>query len=354
MWQTRADRWDQTVCADKKDRRRAGFSAIEVVVVVSVVSLLLTLLLPAILAAREAARMADCGNRLRQLGVALSRFESSHKTLPTGLRRDAVRHGGVDSLPVQIQLLPFVGEAALSTAVDDAESRRAILHNFGTGAVRFRCPSEVRADVLNYRVCTGAVPSMFEEPFGAGGGGAFPFTRWDRGVSLAAVRDGLSNTVAMSERVASDRHAESFHSVQDMWYSGLTLLGVPTELRRDADAMTRLCEERPEDPGQYYNAALGRFRWDASFANSAYNHVLPPGSTVTDCTVDQGSVDLRPVRAGDLHSTVFAAVSARSHHREGAVNVLLLDGSLRVAGRSTDVELWRRLATRADADPVSF
>jgi len=68
-------------------RRRvepAGFTLIELLIVVGIISLLIQMLLPAVQSAREAARRAACGNRLRQLGVGVLSHESATRRLPSG------------------------------------------------------------------------------------------------------------------------------------------------------------------------------------------------------------------------------------------------------------------------------
>ena len=61
-----------------------GFTLIEILVVMAVITVLISLLLPSVQQAREAARRGHCQSNLVQIGLALQNYEMSHRRLPPG------------------------------------------------------------------------------------------------------------------------------------------------------------------------------------------------------------------------------------------------------------------------------
>ena len=63
----------------KNKRHTGGFTLVELLISVTIISMLLALMLPAIQAARQSSRRVQCANNLHNVGLAYAHFVSAHK-----------------------------------------------------------------------------------------------------------------------------------------------------------------------------------------------------------------------------------------------------------------------------------
>ena len=125
--------------ARRSSRPLHGFTLVELLVVIAIIGILVTLLLPAVNAAREAARRAQCTNNLKQLGLALLVYHETYGSFP---HLDVSSQGnGWGFLPM---LLPQIEEMGLYDQVDFTESLscrdQQVVHS--AVVTTLHCPSE--------------------------------------------------------------------------------------------------------------------------------------------------------------------------------------------------------------------
>src|SRR6476661_8304607 len=63
-------------------RRPSAFTLIELLIVMAIIALLIALLLPAVQAIRETASKTTCTNNLKQIGIGLINYNTSHASFP--------------------------------------------------------------------------------------------------------------------------------------------------------------------------------------------------------------------------------------------------------------------------------
>jgi prepilin-type N-terminal cleavage/methylation domain-containing protein/prepilin-type processing-associated H-X9-DG protein len=95
-----------------------GFSLLELVIVVAIVSILAAIAIPMWTRAQRGARAVECMGHLRQIGSGLTRYLGEHdQTFPTLVM---ARENKEQDLPtIDTVLLPYVGDAKIFRCPDD-------------------------------------------------------------------------------------------------------------------------------------------------------------------------------------------------------------------------------------------
>ncbi len=313
-------------------RRKSGFTLIELLVVIAIIAILIALLLPAVQQAREAARRSQCKNNLKQLGLALHNYHSTHNTFPMGIERKINSAACGGSSPWYssrtlwgTHLLPYLEQNALynqinfeagsgcdsTTGMSDSGNKAVAK----TDVVAFRCPSDPgnrgKTGQPNY------APTNYLACFSNDGRSSMNAngTEFQNngesvlfGNSKTMIRDitdGTTNTMVLSEcKVGSDiQYASDHNGTDDCTQGGTTT--------RNIVGMS-----------WFYHSYI---------ATVGFSTSIGPNSSQVDC-------------AGYSESGRNAA---RSNHI-GGVHILLADGGVRFANDSINLLTWQYLGKKAD------
>jgi prepilin-type N-terminal cleavage/methylation domain-containing protein/prepilin-type processing-associated H-X9-DG protein len=347
--------------------RRGGFTLIELLVVISIIAVLIALLLPAVQSAREAARRAQCVNNLKQLGLALANYESTHEGLPWNQvsMRPPANQGTTDAsfgLSAHSLMLPYMEQQTIQNAMNfqvgmifgldgsgnmliDPMQNTAIRTTIGS----FLCPSDGGGSGRNnYLVSNGTNYDWHSRRQGAG---VFVRPNQDNGADsgaradFAAITDGTSNTVAFAERSRGDGNKAQY-SKGDI-YEGVPIAGFKNYILQtpeDQDylkntAIPTCSAAAKSNPTKTFDWA-GYFWASSNYNQTTFNFVMTPNNTVPDCSPWGG------VAIG------FGFQTPRSSH-PGGVNVATVDGSVKFIKDTIARPTWYALGTRAGREILS-
>ncbi len=149
-------------------RPSSAFTLVELLVVIAIIGVLVSLLLPAVNSAREAARRTQCTNNIRQMGLAVTNYESANRRLPPGDVRDYFLDGngicctGIDSQGTWVTLIfPYMEESAAYEQIKPGQGTffdlPGKIHNQFFSS--FLCPSDIQVDLIT--------PNDPDDPYGA-------------------------------------------------------------------------------------------------------------------------------------------------------------------------------------------
>ena len=210
---------------------RCGFTLVELLVVIGIIALLVGISLPAVQSAREAARRADCLNRMRQIGLRYHQGE------------------------LQQTYGPLSDQVDLSGLVCPSDN---------AGITREEWMSQNFVGNAGYYGGDGTC-SGFRTVKLKGANDPNRFNWYAVAVPHDAITDGLSNTALVSETIRSNLRPFPERTV---WISRTPA--------NDFLELRELCKECPEEPNDQWDEDLRR-KGSSNHHGDVYMHLLTPG-----------------------------------------------------------------------------
>lgn len=336
-----------------RDKRSSGFTLVELLVVIAIIGILVSMLLPAVQSVREAARRTGCLNNTRQIGIAMQGYHAAFRKFPASFEIEpgTILTGNNGSWGIHGRLLPFLEQSNARELVNLNIAWYA-QRNTGVPTLRipvFQCPSEANSFV---RVDSAGQPKVHPQNYGFNMGtwlvydpvslkrGDGPFYVNSK-TSAASVSDGMSNTLCLAEVKAFTSYLRNTNDPGPIPPSSTNaFLGISGQLKLGPNIQNN----------------TGHTEWpDGRVHHSGITTTFIPNSKVTyehdGRTYD---IDFNSVQEGKrIDQPTYAAVTARSYHAGGLVNVALLDGSSRSISDSIELTVWRTIGTIAGGEAAT-
>ena len=309
---------------------KKAFTLIELLVVIAIIGVLVGLLLPAVQAARAAARRMQCSNKLKQFGLALHNYHDTHGAM---VYRKGGTGGTGDNTSNRyrrsgfISLLPFLEQEAMYQEIMSGQPGVNTEGPQGWAGWApwnltpdvVRCPADPGATITggkrhSYAFCIGdQVQNIRDDqtPRGIFGN--------RRGCKFTQISDGLSNTIAMSERLMNQGTPSSKTGYQVTLEEIEFRLGIARGISGTINAPNTcytVVDRQWFADGTTVQGRWGKNWHDGQPMYVGCTTVLPPNAP--SCSDDAGNY-------GDCRSLVLPP---SSQHPAG-VNAVIADGAVR-------------------------
>ncbi|MDR1385170.1 MAG: DUF1559 domain-containing protein [Planctomycetaceae bacterium] len=311
---------------------RSGFTLVELLVVIAIIGILIALLLPAVQAAREAARRMQCSNNMKQWTLGLHNYHDAHQGFPAAFNPC---HGGNDGRwSATYCLLPFIEASASFDAIRSKTNQpwpASGQSGFSETQVNFTtvlCPSDGDAKTPGPNGAKGNIVVSYGD--GAlevsdgnhvGGGhndvssrGLFYPLYWK---NMGSITDGTSNTIAISECVAS------LGANDARVKGGVANDAGSTDIQSGTNIRPQLCLQRAN--GNTLKSASSQRRCsrylDGLILYSGFSTIMPPNAPT--CPKNNNT------------ERCWGLYTASSNHT-GGVNTGRADGSCSFVAESVD------------------
>lgn len=323
---TAAPAWQTSLSAKRSLPQEKGFTLVELLVVITIIGILIALLLPAVQAAREAARRIQCGNNLKQIGLAMHNYHAELGSLPP---LEVVSPWFMHTWATLI--LPYLEQAGLETQVD-----------YGVPPWDDTPPDNnktLRETFLPVLTCPSDSPVTLSKPNGLD-------TSWARGNYVANVG---FHGIGWDENANPPGYRDLFTArmfpkpnAVFSYNSGTTFADI-----RDGLSNTVMVSELRRSPGNDMRGVP----WLSDYC--FYNHDHTPNDPTPDSIrniycVWSDEAPCSGTQPGNENDR--AIITARSAH-PGGVNAVLCDGSVVWISEDIDIINWQNLGKPADGNP---
>jgi prepilin-type N-terminal cleavage/methylation domain-containing protein/prepilin-type processing-associated H-X9-DG protein len=342
--------------------KRRGFTLIELLVVIAIIAVLIALLLPAVQAAREAGRRAQCINNLKQIGLGMHNYHAANNAFPLcdtvaysyGYFSDWGAWSAHALLLGYLEGQPIYNNCNFNWVVEFSQGYRINLTVSNTILNVLICPSDGQSpDPPANRQWFGNTTNFFSsrgtttDSWSAESTGVFAHSR---AYGVQAVTDGTSNTIAFGEGLIPG------DALFQPYRGGVAIGGVyPHNSGGLFDARTNiaqvmkdllLCTQSFQAKQNPVGSNDKGLRWAIGGAGlTSFNTICPPNTPQYNwggCRLDQAGGGF-----------AWGPYSNATSNHPGGCNFLLADGSVKFIKSTINMQTYWSLGTRNSGEVLS-